>query len=168
MTILTFGILYALQAADVLDPSKGEDARNISIVADWRDGSLPLPGVCEAQSRLWSGVVIFAGISSVSLAGVIFGTSRQSLSGVLREIGCGGSATVTAANAPPPPPSQLRSDRGRGMACLFVTYMVLVLVLMLFFSFTPFYHHDATRNDTGWRDACDAYDTTVLGLYGIY
>ena len=84
VTMLTFTILYLLQENDILDPS--EPPREQNVTADWTDVSLPLKGVCESKSRSTIGFLIFSGITIISLGGVIFGTSQQTLKGVWREV----------------------------------------------------------------------------------
>ena len=146
----------------------------------------------EAQSKSGLGALILAGITVLSLGGVIFGTSTQTMSGVRSEFawmrlprprkapGCEAPGT---AKRPPtlqdmrkmtigksmritkrPPPH----DRLRGMCCLFWSYLLAMFVLLLFFTFTPLASHTASeRNDTGWREACEDFDTKVLDQWGL-
>ena len=131
-----------------------------NVTASWRDVSLPLKGVCEAQSRSHLGVLIFICVTVVSLGGVIFGTSRQSLSGLMQEFRVPEERLRRSAVSD-------RADRMHGKCCLFISYLLITLVLMLFFTFTPFTKYDGTRDDSGWRDACDNNDVAVLDLYGL-
>lgn len=64
------------QAFEVLDPSELQ-ADNLTITPDWRDVSLPLKGVCEAQARAGVGAFIFVLITAISLGGVIFSARRD-------------------------------------------------------------------------------------------
>ena len=172
MTMINFVILYLLQENDILDPSEPRGRQNVT--ADWRDVNLPLKGVCEAQSQYVLGVLIFVCISLISLGAVIFGTSQQTLSGVKKELSCKPDDPEI------PSPSKLRrqmtikikapkkTDARNGKLCLFASYNMAIFILMLFFSFTPLVAHDGpSRNETGWRSACDNNDVEVLDMWGL-
>ena len=171
VTVFTFGILYLLQANDILDPSD-LSPRNVS-AADWQDVSRPLQGVCQAQARLAQGIFIFSGIACGSLGAVIYGTSTQTLSGVQEELGCRKAGLEDKLSFLPGSASARRQEmnreqeRKKGKMCLFFSYLAIILVLMLFFSFTPFHSHSGTRNDAEWREACDSYDKATLELFNL-
>ena len=57
-----------LQENDFLDPSEVPRAQNVT--PDFRDVNLPLKGVCESQARFGMGLLIFAAITVLCLAGV--------------------------------------------------------------------------------------------------
>ena len=98
MTVITFAILWLLQQYDMIEPE--ETARAQNVTADMLDFNLPLAGVCEAQSNAVAGILIFTGITVLCLGGVIFGTSQQTLSGVLSELAfCRPAAPDAAAPA---------------------------------------------------------------------
>ena len=172
MTMINFVILYLLQENDILDPSEPRHRQNVT--ADWRDANLPLKGVCEAQSKYLLGVIIFICISLLSLGSVIFGTSQQTLSGVKKELSC------KPEDPQLPSPTKLRRqmtikikapkkvDSRNGKLCLFASYNMAIFILMLGFSFIPLVSHDGpSRNDTGWRSACDNNDVAVLDTWGL-
>jgi len=131
-----------------------------NVTADWRDVSLPLKGVCESAARSTTGCLIFSFITVISLAGVIFGTSTQSLQGVWQEV-CpapkpttstdeAASATTSAARpslgSPALPTVGLKRqattalaipvarasprEKMRGMCCLFFSYLLAIFVLI--------------------------------------
>ena len=172
VTVFTFGILYLLQANEILDPSD-LDIRNASALAEWRDFSRPLQGVCQAQARLTQGILIFAGIACGSLGAVIYGTSTQTLDGVLVELGCRKPGLEDKLSFLPGSASARRQENSRekerkkGKFCLFVSYLAIIMVLMIFFSFTPFHSHGGARDDAAWREACDSYDTATLELFNL-
>ena len=79
-------------------------------------------------------------------------------------------STVTFASNDATQRASARKDLQRGKLCLFISYLLVVFVLMLIFAFVPFYSDDnegTTRNETGWRTACDDNDVNVLDLYGL-
>ena len=79
-------------------------------------------------------------------------------------------STVTFASNDATQRASARKDLQRGKLCLFISYFLIVFVLMLIFAFVPFYSDDnegTTRNETGWRTACDDNDVNVLDLYGL-
>ena len=58
MTMITYGLLFALQWQGVMDPSVASPVTNATVVADPTDTHLPLGGVCETQARLLRGWVL--------------------------------------------------------------------------------------------------------------
>jgi hypothetical protein len=98
MTVVTFTILWQLQSQGMLEPAPAHECSLGAkcITPEWSDLNLPLSGVCEAQSKYLMGTLIFTGITVVCLGYVIFGTSQQTLIGVLIELGC---------KKPPPEPA---------------------------------------------------------------
>lgn len=79
-------------------------------------------------------------------------------------------STVTFASNDATQRASDRKNLQRDKLCLFISYLLIVFVLMLIFAFVPFYSDDnegTTRNETGWRTACDDNDVNVLDLYGL-
>ena len=190
MTLINFVILYVLQGLEMLDPS--ERPRLSNVTADHQDFNLPLRGVCEAQSKFREGAVIFAMILGISLGGVIFGTSEQSLSTIMSDFGIkkkpapvvvastrDDSLTLqtpgkmkrakTMMEMPVAVPRVTKKDRLQGHCCLFFSYLLVIFILMILFSTVPLASHNAEqpRNETGWRRACDDNDLRVLDTWGL-
>lgn len=86
-----------LQENEFLDPSEVPRAQNVT--PDFRDVNLPLKGVCESQARFGMGLLIFAAITVLCLAGVIFGTSTALLSEIRAELSCCAKAEEVLAQA---------------------------------------------------------------------
>ena len=137
VTSLTFLVLSFLQFFDVLDPSNdGSEGGADTDAPRWMDVHMPLKNVCTTKARAAHGLAIFCGISAVCLGYVIFVTSR--LPHRTRH-GC---------------PARL---------VLFGVYLIITLSILLFFGFVPLHTASLSkRNDTNWRDACDAANMDEL------
>ena len=98
-----------MQWSDVVDPSELTPA-NTSVVADLTDINLPLKDVCFMKRRAAMGFFAFTAITFFCLSFVIFGTSAQSLTGLLAM--CGVRKPRAATAAADGPDSLRREDVG--------------------------------------------------------
>lgn len=110
ITCFTYGVLWMLQSAGVIDPSVIGGDNATLVAADPLDVHLPLRNVCKMRARSSLGFLYFVMITAFCLGFVIFGTSAQSLTG-LREACCGCSARQRTAPAPDAEAADASSSR---------------------------------------------------------
>jgi hypothetical protein len=172
VTIVTFALLWGLQNFEVIDPSisqgtvegasAGHDHLQRKLQQPSGDDTSPLKNVCATIENWHYGLLLFACLTMGCLGCVIFVTSQQTFTELMRSLTCGrvrvrAGTDVDGTEKGTSPSSQLR-ERWWAKITLFVLSCSAVLVILLFFTFVPLWSSDEPRVET-----CTSRLTVVAG-----